>query len=56
MTAEGRSLKEIAGILDVSQKTVEFHKHHIQESFSLRSNSDMVLFALKRRLIVVNPL
>jgi DNA-binding NarL/FixJ family response regulator len=30
---EGRSLKEIAGLLDLSEKTVEFHKHHIMESF-----------------------
>ena len=40
-------MKEIAGVLDISEKTVEFHKHHIQESFNLRSNADLVLFALK---------
>ena len=27
LIAEGRSMKEIAGILEVSEKTVEFHKH-----------------------------
>jgi DNA-binding NarL/FixJ family response regulator len=37
--AEGRSIKEIAGVLDLSEKTVEFHKHHIQESFNLRNNA-----------------
>jgi DNA-binding NarL/FixJ family response regulator len=51
MHAEGRSLKEIAGILGVSQKTVEFHKHHIQQSFNLHSNADLVLFAVKQGLI-----
>jgi DNA-binding NarL/FixJ family response regulator len=54
--AEGRSMKEIAGVLHISEKTVEFHKHHIQESFNLRSNADIVLFALKQDLISVNPL
>jgi DNA-binding NarL/FixJ family response regulator len=54
--AEGRSVKEIAGVLQISEKTVEFHKHHIQESFNLRSNADIVLFALKQGLISVNPL
>jgi DNA-binding NarL/FixJ family response regulator len=54
--AEGRSVKEIAGVLEISEKTVEFHKHHIQESFNLRSNADIVLFALKKGLISVNPL
>ena len=30
---------------------MEFHKHHIRESFSLKSNADLVLFALKHGLI-----
>jgi DNA-binding NarL/FixJ family response regulator len=51
--AEGRPMKEIAGLLDLSEKTVEFHKHHIMESFHLRSNADLVLFALKHGLISV---
>jgi DNA-binding NarL/FixJ family response regulator len=53
--AGGRSIKEIAGILNLSQKTVEFHKHHIQQSFDLGSNADMVLFAVKQGLISLKP-
>jgi len=53
--AEGKSLKQIAAVLDISEKTVEFHKHHIQQSFSLRSNADLVLFAVKQGLISANP-
>jgi DNA-binding NarL/FixJ family response regulator len=49
--AEGRSLKEIAAALKLSEKTVEFHKHHIMEAFNLKSNADLVLFALKHGLI-----
>jgi DNA-binding NarL/FixJ family response regulator len=52
--AEGRSMKEIAAILNLSEKTVEFHKHHIMEAFDLKSNAALVLFALKRGLITVN--
>ena len=55
MHAEGRSVKEIADVLKISQKTVEFHKHNIQQSFNLRSNADLVLFALKQGLISVKP-
>lgn len=51
--AEGRSIKQIAGVLEISEKTVEFHKHHIQQSFNLRSNADVVLFAVKQGLIPV---
>jgi DNA-binding NarL/FixJ family response regulator len=53
--AEGRPIKEIAWRLGLSEKTVEFHKHHIMESFNLKSNAELVLFALKRGLISVNP-
>ena len=52
---EGRSLKEIAELLNLSEKTVEFHKQHIMEVFSIKSNADLVLFALKHRLISLNP-
>jgi DNA-binding NarL/FixJ family response regulator len=54
MLAEGKAMKEVAGLLDLSEKTVEFHKHHIMDIFNLKSNADLVLFALKRGLISVN--
>src|SRR6516162_3323071 len=54
MLAEGRPMKEIAWHLNLSEKTVEFHKHHIMTAFNLRTNADVVLFALKRGLISIN--
>jgi len=51
LLAEGRPMKEIAGILKVSEKTVMFHKYHIMESFNLKNNAELVLFALKRHMI-----
>lgn len=51
LLAEGQSLKQIAGLLNLSEKTVEFHKHQIMEAFNLRSNAALVLFALKQGLI-----
>ncbi len=53
--AEGRPMKEIAAILNLSEKTVEFHKHHIMEAFGLKSNAALVLFAVQRGLISVDP-
>jgi DNA-binding NarL/FixJ family response regulator len=55
LLAEGRSLKEIAWLLDLSHKTVEFHKHQIREAYHLASNADLVLFAVKQGLIHLNP-
>ncbi len=53
--AEGRPMKEIAGLLTLSEKTVEFHKHHVMEAFNLKSNAELVLFALKKGLVSVDP-
>jgi RNA polymerase sigma factor (sigma-70 family) len=52
---EGRSLKEIADLLNLSEKTVEFHKRRIMESFGIKSNADLVLLALKHGLISLKP-
>ena len=54
---EGRPVKEIASILNLSEKTIQFHKHHIMQAFNVNSNADLVLFALERGLISVgsNP-
>ena len=52
--AEGRPMKEIATVLNLSEKTVEFHKHHLMVAFNLKSNADLVLFGVKRGLIAVD--
>jgi DNA-binding NarL/FixJ family response regulator len=49
--AEGRPMKEIAEFLHLSEKTVEFHKHHIMVAFNLKNNADLILFALGQGLI-----
>lgn len=54
MCAEGRPAKEIAAILNLSQKTVEFHKYHLMQTFNLKNIPDLVLFALKQGLISVD--
>ena len=46
-------MKQIASHLNLSEKTVEFHKRHIMQSFNLKSNAELVLFALKHHLITI---
>jgi len=53
LVAEGRSMKQIADVLGLSEKTVEFHKHHIMEAFNLKSNAELVLFAVKHGLVSI---
>jgi DNA-binding NarL/FixJ family response regulator len=51
LCGEGRSVKQIAGLLNISKKTVEFHKHRVMKAFNLNSNAALVVFALKSGLI-----
>ena len=52
--AEGHGIKEIAWQLHLSEKTVEFHKRQIMLAHNLKSNADLVLFALDQGLIKRN--
>lgn len=49
--AKGRATKEIADILQISERTVEFHKYQIMNSFNVHSPAGLVLLALKHGLI-----
>jgi DNA-binding CsgD family transcriptional regulator len=49
--AEGRTMKEAAALLNVTPRTVAFHKYKIMEEFGLKTNSDLVRFAIRQRII-----
>ena len=49
--AEGKSTREIGDKLFISVKTVGTHKQHILEKLKLKTNADIVKFALKKGLI-----
>jgi DNA-binding NarL/FixJ family response regulator len=51
LLAEGRTMKETAGVLNITPRTVAFHKYQIMEEFGLRTQSDLVMFAIKQRVI-----
>lgn len=51
LVAEGRGLKEIASILNVSVKTVEYHKAQIVEQLSLHTTAELTKYAIAHGLI-----
>ncbi|GKS66060.1 DNA-binding response regulator [Nitrospira sp.] len=53
LVAEGRSLKEIATILCVSVKTVEFHKTRIVKQLGLSTTADLTKYAVTHGLVPV---
>jgi DNA-binding NarL/FixJ family response regulator len=51
MLAEGKTNKEIAGILDLSVYTVDAHRGRIMEKLNLHSINELVRFAVRNGLI-----
>jgi len=53
MLAEGCSLQEIADRLQISYRTVRYHKTRIMEELGVSKNSELVQYALKHGLIAL---
>ena len=51
LLAEGRTQKEIASIIDVSTRTVEFHKYELMRRLAVRTNAELMAVAARRGLI-----
>jgi len=51
LLAEGKSMKEVAVVLAISPRTVEFHKYRIMELLRVRTNAELVQQAIKLGLV-----
>jgi DNA-binding NarL/FixJ family response regulator len=51
LLAEGKSNKEAATLLNVSPYTVETHRTHMMQKLGLHSSADIVLYAVRKKLI-----
>ncbi len=44
-------MKAVANILDLSPRTIAFHKYRIMDALSLKTNADLVQFAIKHGFV-----
>jgi len=51
LVAEGKSMKEVAAILDISPRTVEFHKYRIMEVLGVKTTAELVQYAVRNGII-----
>lgn len=51
LLAEGKSAKEIASMLNLSPYTVETHRTHVMQKLDLHSSVDLVLYAVRKKII-----
>ena len=51
LLAEGRSMKEAAAILNISPRTIAFHKYRMMEQLRVQSTAALIQFAMREGLI-----
>jgi DNA-binding NarL/FixJ family response regulator len=53
LLAEGRSMKEVASTLHITKRTVAAHKYAVMDLLQLKTNADLVQYAIKHRIISI---
>jgi len=51
LLAEGRSMKEVASVLNLTPRTVAFHKYRMMEQLKLRSTAELVQYAVRNHIV-----
>jgi DNA-binding NarL/FixJ family response regulator len=51
LLAEGRSMKEVAAVLNVTPRTVAFHKYRMMEQLKVKSTAELVQYAVKQHIV-----
>jgi DNA-binding NarL/FixJ family response regulator len=51
LLAEGRSMKEVGSVLNLTPRTVAFHKYRIMEQLKVKSTAELVQYAVKHHIV-----
>ena len=51
LLAEGCSAKEIASVLQISSRTVEFHKYRMMEELGMKTVAELVKYAINKGIV-----
>jgi DNA-binding NarL/FixJ family response regulator len=51
LLVEGRSMKEVGGVLNLAPRTVAFHKYRMMDTLGVKSTAELVQYAIKHHLV-----
>jgi DNA-binding CsgD family transcriptional regulator len=51
LLAEGRSMKEVAAVLNIAPRTVAFHKYRLMEQVGVKTNAELIQYAIKHHIV-----
>jgi DNA-binding NarL/FixJ family response regulator len=50
LLAEGKSMKEVANVIDIKPATVAFHKYRMMEMLNIKTNAGLLEYAIKHQM------
>lgn len=51
LLAEGHSMKQVAGVLNLTPRTVAFHKYRMMEQLRVKSTAELIQYAVKHHIV-----
>ena len=51
LLAEGRSMKEVASVLNLTPRTVAFHKYRMMEQLGVKSTAELIQYAVRHHIV-----
>jgi DNA-binding NarL/FixJ family response regulator len=51
LISQGQSMKEVAAVLNISWRTVAFHKYAMMEALNITSTAELIKYAMKHDLV-----
>jgi len=51
LLAEGRSMKEVGSVLNLTPRTVAFHKYRMMEQLKVKSTAELIQYAVKHHIV-----
>ena len=51
LLAEGFSMKQVADMLSVTPRTVQFHKYSMMRQLGIKSSAELIQFAVRQHIV-----
>jgi DNA-binding NarL/FixJ family response regulator len=51
LLAEGRSMKEVASVLNLTPRTVAFHKYRMMEQLKVKTTAELIQYAVRHHVV-----
>ena len=51
LLAEGRSMKQVGSLLNVTPRTIAFHKYQMMKQLNVKTTAELIQYAVRHRIV-----